>query len=209
VTAIGFSIYSYEGIGMIMAVQDVTANKAEFPKLMTVVIGGIATLYCIFGVMMCASWGSSLREVQIITDKLQGHAIAPDWIGYAIIVFFCVNLLFTFPLVIYPSVIIFDNYLFAGMGKTKTRQLLKNINRAVVVLLCIALTLLLGQKLDKFLSILGALTCTPIAFIFPALFHYKAAAETTRQKVTDILIVVVTGGLGLYCGTVSIIAWND
>lgn len=48
----------------------------------------------------------------------------------------------------------------------------------VLVGATVVVTVLLKDKLDKFLSILGAVTCTPIAFTFPALFHFKAVAET-------------------------------
>ena len=69
--------------------------------------------------------------------------------------------------------------------------------------------LVINDKLDRFLSITGALTCTPIAFTLPALFHYKACAETTGQKVIDMTIVVITAGIGLYCTTFAILTFND
>jgi hypothetical protein len=48
----------------------------------------------------------------------------------------------------------------------------------LLVAITILFTISLGDKLDKFLSILGAISCTPIAFTIPAMFHLKAAAET-------------------------------
>ena len=45
---------------------------------------------------------------------------------------------------------------------------------ATTVGICIGL----GEKADKFVSILGAVSCTPVAFIFPAAFHYKICAKT-------------------------------
>ncbi len=54
----------------------------------------------------------------------------------------------------------------------------KNVTRSLLVAVTIIFTITLGDKLDKFLSILGAISCTPIAFTIPAMFHYKIAAET-------------------------------
>lgn len=64
-----------------------------------------------------------------------------------------------------------ENYLFDNWKKTKMRQWSKNLNRSLIVAFVVFITIMLGQKLDKFLSILGALACTPVAFMFPSLFH--------------------------------------
>lgn len=58
------------------------------------------------------------------------------------------------------------------MPKTKTRQFYKNVSRTVLIIITIVAAIELGEDLDKFLSILGSLTCTPVAFILPAAFHY-------------------------------------
>jgi len=76
------------------------------------------------------------------------------------------------------------------------------------VALTVIVTILLGDKLDKFLSILGAVSCTPIAFIFPALFHLKASAKTPAQKYTDIAIIILAIGIMIYCTTLGVIGWN-
>ena len=84
----------------------------------------------------------------------------------------------------------------------------KNNSRTLLVFGTVCLTIMLGDKLDKFLSILGALTCTPIAFTFPALFHLKACAETTAQKVSDILLIAFSLVILVYCTVQSVINWN-
>lgn len=88
------------------------------------------------------------------------------------------NLLFSFPLIIYPTIMINENYLFSGWEKTPKRQWAKNINRAFVVAIVVGLTIALEQKVDKFLAILGALACTPVAFLLPSIFHYQLVAES-------------------------------
>ena len=42
----------------------------------------------------------------------------------------------------------------------------------------VIVTMLVGDNIGKFLGILGAVTCTPIAFTFPAMFHLKLLAKT-------------------------------
>lgn len=96
--------------------------------------------------------------------------------GYIVKILFCFNLFFTYPLVVYPANIIVEGYLFGHMPKCKKRQLYKNIHRTVVVIFTIVVALLMGDHLDKFLSLLGALACTPAAFVLPTMFHYKLVA---------------------------------
>ena len=85
----------------------------------------------------------------------------------------------------------------------------KNLTRTLIVAASCVMALLIWNKLTNFLSITGALTCTPIAFTLPALFHYKQCAKTTTQKVIDMSIVVGTTIISLYCTTVAIMTFND
>lgn len=79
----------------------------------------------------------------------------------------------------YPAHVVIEGYLYSNWPKSRKRQITKNITRTCVVAISIVFTLSLQKKIDKFLSILGAVACTPIAFTLPAAFHYKACAETT------------------------------
>ncbi len=83
----------------------------------------------------------------------------------------------------------------------------KNGTRALLILFTIVLALCVYNKLPEFLSIVGSLTCTPIAFILPALFHYKACATTVLQKRIDMAIVVFSTFILLFCTAYAIAAW--
>merc|ERR1712228_1092874 len=109
----------------------------------------------------------------LITDNLPR-----DVIGYGIVMLFSLNLFFSFPLVLYPAHIVIETILYSGWEKTKKRQWSKNFTRTLLVGVAVVLTIGIGEKLNKFLSIAGALTCSPIAFTFPALFHYNSCADT-------------------------------
>ena len=87
--------------------------------------------------------------------------------------------------------------------------MLKNNSRTILVFFTVCLTIMLGDKLDKFLSILGALTCTPIAFTFPAMFHLKAVAETPLQKISDVLLILFSLVILVYCTSQGVLNWND
>ena len=100
---------------------------------------------------------------------------------------------------LYPAIMIGDNYLFTGWVKSPKRQWGKNVSRMVMVGFVVILTVILEDKLDKFLAILGSLTCTPIAFMFPALFHFKCCAETPKQKCIDMIIFAFGSTVMVFC----------
>ena len=143
-------------------------------------------------------------KTPLITDELPNSAIT-----YIVKFLFSINLLFSYPLVLYPANIIVENILYDNMPKTRRRQMLKNITRTLMVGATVTITILLGDKLDKFLSILGALTCTPIAFTFPALFHFKSCAETKTQKFIDGSLVFASLIIMVYCTSLGVKNWAD
>jgi proton-coupled amino acid transporter len=160
-------------------------------------------VYVCFGYFCVNAWGTEITT-PLITDQLpQG------WVTYTILILFSLNLIFSYPLVLYPAHIIIENIIYSGVPKSRTRQMFKNNSRTILVFGTLCLTIMLGDKLDKFLSILGALTCTPIAFTFPALFHLKAVAETTAQKVVDILLIVFSLIILVYCTYKGLVNWNE
>ena len=83
--------------------------------------------------------------------------------------------------------------------KSALRSMLKNLSRAVVVVLSVYFAVVLANKLDKFLSLLGALLCAPLAFTFPTLIHLKLIATKKNEKVEDIIIIFVSFAILVFC----------
>ena len=133
--------------------------------------------YLIFGEFCYAVYGANVQTI-VISDLPSDTNFN---IGFkaALVVIFIVNLFFTYPLVIYPANMVVEQYLFGKWPKSKKRQWSKNAYRSLIVLGTVVLSLALGNELDRFLSLLGALACTPIAFTLPTWFHYRLAAKTT------------------------------
>ena len=98
----------------------------------------VAVLYISFGQFCVIAWGSTLDESPLITDKLPN-----DWVGWSIQILFALNLIFSFPLVLYPAHIIVENYLYSSWPKSKKRQWSKNFTRMLLVAFVVVLTVLL------------------------------------------------------------------
>ena len=201
---IGFAVYSYEGIGVILPIMDITEKPEEYGKIVLYVMATVMVSYVSFGMFTYFIYGDELVNPLITANLPTGSAFV--WI---IKIAFCFNLFFTYPLVIYPANTILESYMFGHMPKSKKRQWLKNISRAVMVTFTIVLALALDTKLDKFLSLLGGIACTPIAFTLPTLFHYKLCAETKKERIIDIVIIVLSLIIMVFCTGFTLWHWND
>ena len=157
------------------------------------------TLYTVF------AFGEARLSDPLVTAALPQQS----WVTYIVKILFSLNLVFSYPLVIHPANIVIEDWLFRGWPKTRKRQMAKNLSRTLIVASSCVVALLVYGKLDRFLSITGALTCTPIAFLLPALFHFGGVAETQGQKIMDLFIVAVSIVVMLYCTTYAIIHFND
>jgi len=183
-------------------VREITKNQDGYKAIVIAVFVFVCSLYVCFGYFCVNAWGEDMKT-PLVTDQL------PDgWISYTILFLFALNLVFSYPLVLYPSNIIVENILYAGWEKSPIRQMFKNTSRTTLVFLTCIVTIMLGDKLDKFMSIVGALTCTPIAFTFPAMFHLKACAETTCEKIIDVALIIFSAVVIVYCTTQSVINFN-
>ena len=65
----------------------------------------------------------------------------------------------------------------------------------------------LKDVLGKFLSLLGALLCAPIAIMFPGLMHLVTTAKTTSEKIMDIFLIFVSIIVTIFCTVEGISNW--
>lgn len=115
----GWSIYSYEGIGIILPVQDITRDPENYFRIVAAVIGFVGFMYVFFGIYCTQVWQTDIKT--IIIDNLNDPEISPKGLQYTIIILFCFNLLFSYPLVLYPAHIIVESVLYHDWPKSKKR----------------------------------------------------------------------------------------
>merc|ERR1712151_389292 len=130
-SAIGFSMYAFEGIGVILPIKEITEKKEDYLKIFTLVVGSIGVFYVFFSEYMIFGYGAERVKEPLITASLPPKSI----VTFGIKILFSIMLLFTYPLQIYPANNVIESYLTPGWPKSKKRQLVKNISRTVVVAL--------------------------------------------------------------------------
>ena len=50
-------MYAYEGIGVILPIQDITADKENYYKVLVMVVSSIAVLYIVFSLLTIYAFG--------------------------------------------------------------------------------------------------------------------------------------------------------
>ena len=72
-----------------------------------------------------------------------------------------------------------------------------------VSLLVFLVRLMQGHFYDAFC----VTACIPLSFVYPALFHYKAIANTRKQKVIDIMLGVTGLIVMVYVTYITLYSW--
>ena len=140
----------------------------------------------------------------MITKLLPSGSI-PLQIG---IVIFMMNVVISYPLQIHPAIMITESYIFRKMEHSTLRKWLKNLSRSVIVGITILIGYCLEDSLDRLLSMIGSVTCTPVAFIMPATLHLMLAAESTSNKVFDVAIIIFGFFVMIYLTSFTLINWD-
>lgn len=173
---IGFAVYTYEGVGIMLPVREITARPDKYRHVLAAVMTTVFFLFITLGMVCYLAYGPNVATI-IMSNLPFNNAFNKTFVSL-IIIFYVIALLISIPFTLYPVSSVCESYLFGKMPKSKKRMWFKNIFRTLMVIFCVVLAVIVADNLSKFLGLLGDLTCTPIAFILPALFHYKLCAKT-------------------------------
>lgn len=182
---IGTAVFAFEGIGLIIPITEAMKEPHRFPKALTGVMIGVATLFTGFGVMGYAAYGPDIQTVVIV------NLPQDDKFVQVVQFLYTVAIVLSLPLQLFPAVRIWENGLFVRSGKHDSKvKWQKNIFRASVVILCSLISWAGASNLDGFVSFIGSFACVPLCFIYPPMLHLRARAKTRTQKVMDIGLIV-------------------
>lgn len=203
---VGTAIYAFEGVGIVLPVKDACQNPQNYVKVVSIMIVIIMAIYLTFGGFNYLVYGSLLLKDAPLITKLMPEGSVPIEIVF---VLYFINIFISFPLVVHPTNIVLESYVFKNMKQSPVRKWLKNGCRTLVVALTIMVGLYLEESLDRFMSIIGSLACTPVAFMLPALLHYQLAANTKLEKTIDMTIIIVSVFLMIFITGYTFANWNE
>ena len=172
---LGFAIYSYEGIGIVMPVMHACADPDKFSYIFIAAMLSLQISFIVFGWICYFTWGSNMTE-PIVTEMLPKK----DLIVIFTKILFIFIAICSYALLIQPTFTILENWVLAPkcMPKKKStaRYWLKNIVRFIIVISAAYVSVFLMEKVEKFMGLMGALFCSPLALTIPALVHMKMIA---------------------------------
>lgn len=121
---------------------------------------------------------------------------------------YCLNLVFSYPLSIYPTNRTFERIAFGWLKDgTVLKYWVQNISRTFFVFLACFLSIVFSSTIDKFLGISGAVLGIPIILLVPTLCHLIIVAQTKTERVIDYLIIVFSIFVLILCSYKSINAY--
>ncbi|XP_076882073.1 amino acid transporter AVT3C-like [Bidens hawaiensis] len=152
---VGVAVYAFEGIGMVLPLESETEDKEKFGKVLGITIAFIALMFASFGVFGYFAFGDETKD--IITINL-----GQGWLSSVVQLGLCLNLFFTFPLMMNPVYEVFERMWCEGRYSLWVRWGL---------VLVVSLVALLVPNFADFLSLVGSSVCIVLGFVLPALFH--------------------------------------
>lgn len=175
---IGTAIFTFEGIGLIIPVQESMKNPEKFPKVMFVVMVIITTIFTVMGAVSYAAYGSSTKTVVLLNLPQDNKMVNGVQFLYSLAI------LLSTPLQIFPAIRIMENGLFTRSGKYNPYiKWQKNLFRFLTVVGCAAIAWGGADELDKFVALVGNFACIPLVYIYPVSYPLLCSS-TMRLKLT-------------------------
>ncbi|AEO63348.1 uncharacterized protein THITE_2108459 [Thermothielavioides terrestris NRRL 8126] len=202
---IGTAIFTFEGIGLIIPIQESMRQPQKFPKVMFAVMVIITTLFTVMGAVSYAAYGSKTETVVLLNLPQDDKLVNGVQFLYSLAI------LLSTPLQIFPAIRITENALFTKSGKYNPYiKWQKNVYRFFVVALCALIAWGGADNLDKFVALVGNFACIPLVYIYPPMLHFKAVAKSALQRWSDILLCIFGFAAMAYTTSLTVMSWaND
>ncbi|KAG5998903.1 hypothetical protein E4U54_002104 [Claviceps lovelessii] len=201
---IGTAIFTFEGIGLIIPIQESMKHPAKFPRVLFLVMIIITVLFTVMGAISYAAYGSKTETVVLLNLPQDDKFVNGVQLLYS-----CAILLST-PLQIFPAIRIIETELFTRSGKYNPWiKWQKNIFRFFMVMLCSSIAWGGADHLDKFVALVGNFACIPLVYIYPPLLHLKAVARSRLWRLSDILLCIFGFVAMAYTTSLTIMSWAN
>lgn len=199
---IGTAIFTFEGIGLIIPIQESMKRPQDFPGVLAVVMVVITVVFTSMGALSYAAYGSKTKTVVILNLPQDSKMVNAVQFLYSLAI------LLSTPLQLFPAIRIMENELFTRSGKYNPYiKWQKNIFRFFLVFFCALLAWGGAGDLDKFVSLVGSFACVPLVFVYPPMLHLKAVAKTNSQRILDYVVAVFGVCCCAYTTALTIQQW--
>lgn len=233
---IGTAIFTFEGIGLIIPIQESMKDPTKFPRVLGLVMIIITTVFISMGALSYAAYGSKTETVVIL------NLPQDDKLVNGVQFLYSVAILLSTPLQFFPAIRITENELFTRSGKYNPYiKWQKNVFRFFVVMLCAGIAWIGANDLDKFVAIVGSFACVPLVYIYPVsslslfthplvthlpslfallrhmnteltcdsqpMLHFRGVAKNSFRKTCDVILCIFGLAVMGYTTALTLISW--
>lgn len=201
---IGSSIFTFEGIGLILPIQSSMKHPENFSKLLYLIMFIITVIFTSVGALCYATFGDETK-IQVISNFPQGSKLVNT-----VQFLYSMAVLVGNPVQLFPATRIIETSLFgekASGKKSKPIKWKKNALRSGLMILCGLVSIVGASDLDKFVSLIGAFACVPLVYIYPPYLHLRGMAESRTEKAFDIALMCIGVSAMVYSTAMVIIQW--
>ncbi|KAH8693672.1 putative amino acid transporter [Talaromyces proteolyticus] len=199
---IGTAIFTYEGVGLIIPIQESMTHPRKFPPVLAAVMIIITVIFLSAGAVSYAAYGSATKTVVLL------NLPQDDKLVNAVQFLYSLAILLSTPLQLFPAIRITENELFTRSGKYNPGiKWKKNFFRFMLVMFCAFIAWGGADDLDKFVSLVGSFACVPLVYVYPPLLHLKACATSRSQRIADITLAVFGIICCIYTTSLTIYNW--
>lgn len=175
---IGTAIFTFEGIGLIIPIQEAMRDQTKLPLVLGLVMVIITVIFTTSGVLSYAAYGSKTKTV-ILLNMPQDNKFVN-----AVQFIYSMAILLSTPLQFHPAIDITSKQLF-GLRTGKNNPFVKwskNAFRFFMVCFCALVAWLGANDLDKFVSLVGSFACIPLVYIYPVSHIPSNASGSVQTK---------------------------
>lgn len=162
-------------------------DPKKFPRVLTRALTVITCLFITMGALSYMTFGENVQTIILLNLPSKDPMVSSIQTLYSLAI--CLSI----PLQLFPAIRIMENGLFTTKsGKNNAIvKWQKNVFRVFVVFLCAGIGIVGSKdKLDKFVSLIGALFCIPLCFVFPPLFHLKALELPITRRIANFALIL-------------------
>ena len=217
---LGMSITALEGIGVVLPIKESMKDKRKYNLVIIIGQFTVGFILMTFPLIMYLCYQENVQE--IILSNLPVNKLYIQ----IVLIMMIFSVIIVYPVVLYPSFQILtrifctsgdpilsskeikdphntnenSNQVAPQQRMSLKRLIMENSMRIIIVCGTIAVGVLSINKFDTMISLVGCGICTPIAFIFPSIFHYLLFKD--KQSKTRNIMDILATCLGI---TISIV----
>ncbi|KAL3285189.1 hypothetical protein HHI36_019307 [Cryptolaemus montrouzieri] len=196
----GTALFAFEGIGLVLPLQNEMKKPKNFKRplgVLNVGMGTVIVLYILMGFLSYLKYGDSIKGS--VTLNLP----QTDVLAQSVKIIISLGILLTYPLQFYIPVDVIWPVVLRNIGDLKYPVAGELIFRTILVLF----TFVLAEAipfLHLFISLVGAVSSTALALLFPPVLHLVTSysyGELTFIQIFFNVCVFICGIIGAITGT--------